>query len=275
MFGMNKKRFPENWQEDYERMLPTALRAAGWYIQKYFKDKNVGFPEFRWIQTTLQKPAFQHLCFAYRGNLYSVLIEIKTWRGIYLLEQDKQNQLRECRQNDLIACTIPLLGDDFSPLVSDVHLLSTDTRKPIEVSEKAEQVKMSPWEIHSLGVQVVRDQLVRDGMRILSYCDVLQIDPQIWFEKANGEKCYVMVETLVGTLSEDACKKLNQNFLLKFIDYGGYYAKVRVVDPENPTCRTLFRDQSYFIDYRGLQYIEKRAAKVGTENKDIFIIREC
>lgn len=265
---------PSDWEDEYIRLLPTGLRAAGWYIQKYFQDKGIGCPDFRWIQTTLQKPAFQHLCFAYGGNIYSVLIEIQTPQGNYISEQDTDNQIRECADNDLTACIIPLRIADFKPVVSDVHLIATDTRLPIIMQKRSSPVPMSPWEINSLGVQIVRDEIVSQGNKLLSYCDVLHIEPQIWYEDRYGKRCYVIVDAVVGIGTKNPEHKLNHNLLMKFIDYDGYYAEVGISDPMDMTSTTLYRDSGFYINYKGLQIIERRAAQVGTNSQPIFIIRE-
>lgn len=121
-----KKPKINDWQQWYEQQLPTGLKAAGLYIQSAFKDAGIEFPQMRWIQTSLQRPAFQYLAFAYHGQIFSVLIELVNDEGeTYLVEQDVDNQLRECAQNNLRPCIISLSSSNFEPLVGGCHLIDT------------------------------------------------------------------------------------------------------------------------------------------------------
>ncbi|MBP5306783.1 MAG: hypothetical protein J6Y79_01885 [Paludibacteraceae bacterium] len=280
------KREPYNWEEEYEKKLPAGLRAAGWFIQKYFQDRNIKYPAMRWIQTRLTYPAFQYLCFAYAGNIYSVLIEFYDGNASYVLDRDLSNQIRECKANDLIPCTIVLRSDNYEPVIDGNHLILSDKHTPVAFKKREGDVRMSAWEINNFGVSIVMQDLEKEGNKIMSFCDVLNIEPQIWFEDKNGNRCYVIVNTISGSTKENTEYQINHNLLMRFINYNGFYAEVNILpndliakdengrvlmpserfDSKNPK-EILYRDHQFYINYRGLKYIEKQAAEKGVTHK--------
>lgn len=283
----------DGWEETYEQKIPTGLRAAGWFIQKFFRDQNIEFPIFRWIQSELCYPAFQHLAFAYKGNIYSVLFEFVNKDGNHIFPRDIRNQLQECQKNNLIACTILMDYETYEPIVGGNHLISTETREPIVFSNRTGNIVMSPWEINNFGVSFVKGQLQKEGKRILSFCDVLTIEPHIWFEDEMGRKSYVIVNTITGNTPEAVDYQLNHKLLMRLLDYEGYYAEVGISPRDaiaydkdgnvvplsqrdsmtNPK-EILYRDREFHIIYSGLKYIEYKAAENGVKDEPIFTIRE-
>ena len=213
--------------------------------------------------------------------------------GNHVYPRDIRNQLRECKKNDLIACTIPLDYDTYEPLIEGNHLISTETREPITFEERTGNIVMSPWEINNFGVSFVKGQLQKEGKKIMSFCDVLTIEPHIWFEDEMGRKSYVIVNTITGNTPEAVNYQLNQQLLMKFLQYEGYYVEVGISPRDaiaydrdgnvvplsqrdsmtNPK-EILFRDHEFYINYSGLKYIERKAAENGVKDEPIFTIRE-
>lgn len=283
----------DGWMEAYERKLPMGVKAAGWFIQSYFRERGIEYPQYRWIQLELSCPAFQHLSFAYKGNIYSVLFEFVNHDGNYVREQDIENQLRECQENDLVACTLPMDYETYEPLVGGTHLILTLTREPVVFSSRQGNIPMSPWEINNFGIDIVKSHLKGDGQTILSFCDVLGVEPNIWFEDELGRRSYVIVKTISGNTPEAVDYRLNQQLLLRLLKYEGYFAEVYaypsdaiVYDREgnevpqsqrgsrtNPK-EILFRDHVFDVDFEGLKLIERKAAGNGVVDKPIFMIRE-
>lgn len=213
--------------------------------------------------------------------------------GNHVYPRDIRNQLIECKRNDLVACTIPLDYDTYEPLVEGNHLISTETREPITFKERKGNVVMLPWEIKNFGVSYVKGQLQKEGKRIMSFCDVLTIEPHIWFEDEMGRKSYVIVNTITGNTPEAVNYQLNHQLLMKFLQYEGYYVEVGIFprdviaydrdgnvvplsqrDSMTKPKEILFRDHEFYINYSGLKYIERKAAENGVKNELIFTIRE-
>ena len=294
-FESTEKKLPyvipqsEGWQMAYEEKLSTGLRASGWYIQKYFRNQGIEFPDFKWIQSELNYPAFQHLAFAYKGNIYSILMEFVNSDGNHILPQDIKNQICECKKNDMIACTIPLDYETYEPLLEGNHLISTETRENISFGERKGNVVMSAWEINNFGVSIVKDQLRKEGKKIISSCDLLTVEPQIWFENEFGKRCYVIVNIISGNTPEAVNYKLNHQLLLELLNYDGYYAEVGIFpsdaiaydsegkivplgkrDSMTDPKEILFRGKGFYINYTGLRIIERKAAENGVDDKSIY-----
>lgn len=281
-----------DWEKEYAKKLPTGLKAAGWFIQKYFQDQNIKAPSFRWIQTKLTYPAFQHLCFAHYGNVYSVIIEFDDGISSHILSRDVKNQLRECQENDMIPCTIVLKYDTYEPIINGNHLIHTDKRTALVFQKREGDVRMSAWEINNFAVSIVIQQLEKEGFKILSFCDVLRVEPQIWFEAKNGKRSYVIVKAISGSSKENLKYKINHNLIMRLKDYDGYFAEVGIF-PASPIAKDengnilnitemdnfenpkeiLFRDESFYINYKGLKFIEKQAAEQGIVQNDLYDIQ--
>lgn len=261
----------------YERKLPTALNAAGYYIQEGLKHElgveSLSLPEFSWIQSVLLKPAFQHLCFRYKNQVFSILIALGKNNEAFVSKQDIDNQLRECRENNMVSCVIPLDCDDFHPLSDGSYLRYSDknVRVNVKLLSSDTPVEMSEWEIQDLGIQIVREDIEMDGGKIAHYCNVLGIEPQIFFEDKDGHRCYAVAATHAKNKSYK--KKLNIQMYEWLKEYDGFYAEVGLgtSDDENGT---LYRGQGLFVDYKGLEYIERAAMHTGSEDKEIYIVCE-
>lgn len=284
----------ESCTKEYEKNLKLGFSHAGHCLQEYFN--NNGGNEalgVRWIKTDLVPTNFQHLCFALKGNIYSVIIEFVDDHHNLLLMRDKHNQLEECEKNDLIPCTIQLQLDDFTPTIGDNHLIHTKTRKPIIIRPRTGNIKMSPWEINNFGISIVLQQLKKEGLEIVDYCDVLGIEPQIWFIDKNGKQSYVVVETLSRNTIDKPRVQIKQEMLKKFIQFEGYFAEISIhsadafsydengkliditkrFDHNNP-IDVLYRDHPFYVNYTGLIDIERKAADGGVSSVSLYKIKK-
>lgn len=270
------------WENEYLNRLPQALQSAGYYIQKLFANEagEIEFPKFRWLQTTLMDPSFQHLAFAYGQNVYSVLIELvkndSNKIQNLVLDSDIENQLRECKRNDLVPCIIALNYDTLEPILKCV-LTFTETGEEVVFQDNNAIKEMSLWEINNMGIGVVAKQIAKDGCQIRSICDVPDFSPQIWYYDREGKLCYVIVNTITGNFPESAHYKVNQNTINKFIDYKGFYAQIGFFPSDavvydrngniiplskrdsmtNPV-EILYRGQSFYVNYTGLRELDNQ-----------------
>ena len=134
-------------------------------------------------------------------------------------------------------------------------------------------VPMSAWELQSFSVQVVRGHVTgKLGGKEHSFCDVLGIDPQIWFEDSKGNNGWVVVRNfpvLTGQEKSDWLGFAGTNPKLQKFD--GYFAAVSIASSapvlhdeqgnliplsERFTGQApLYRGDSFCVKFEGLQRI--------------------
>lgn len=264
-------------EQGYRVVLQTCLQIGGKAIQDYVSSKGLTFPDFSWLQTNLIWPSFQHLCFRYLSNVYSIILAVHGFSSssgreddrIIVAKQDYENLLHECEKNNLIPCILPIAIRSQVTMIDDVHLLHAVTGEHITIDNiiQKEQVPMSEWEINSMGIQTVVEYLKKENCQINSYCDVVGIEPQIWFKK-DEKTSYIIVRSIpVGKRKEKFV--INKNSLSRFADYDGYFADVQF-SSSNPVLRDglglskrdtdedvwMWRGDSFYCNFKGIQEIE-------------------
>lgn len=264
--------------DEYESKLPSALRSAGYTIQQYFKSKGYGFPDFRWIQTSLIRPSFQHLCFGFKNQVYSVLIALmQPDKQLLISSQDVENQIRECRSNNIIASIIVLNSNSFRPVLSPggFPLMSTYAleKKNVDIDpfnmNLTEKIEMSPWEIHSIGVQIVREDIENDGGKICSYTDVLGIYPNIWFEKDHIQSPVFVSVSGYGRKDETKPLTLDLRMRTRLSAHKCFKAEVSVENVDDPS-KPLYRGDPVSVDYDGIEPFDLEKDSIDGE---VFLIK--
>src|SRR5690606_27667974 len=120
-----------------------------------------------------------------------------------------------CEENNLIPCTFRLnfkekadnfisklmgnkdqLDYELTPLNQDWNLYDARTSQTIVPLNLAsnEKILMSKWELSNFAIQIVRNDLEKEGNKILSFCDLPEVNPQIWFENKKGETGWIIVK---------------------------------------------------------------------------------
>lgn len=263
--------------EQYKQYLPMCFRIGGIAIQNYMKEHGIDHPDFAWLQTDLLRPAFQHLCFRHRLDVYSILIAIQglitSSDGEYFVSrQDYDNLLRESQRNNLIPCILPVSVGTKKPIEDGVHLFHAQTEAPIQLDNGVRhgQVPMSAWEVNSMGVQIVVQNLRKEGIERISFCDVAGVAPQIWFEKG-GKRNFVIVRTTSAGKS-NSLFEIKKSLLSRLADSEGYFADVQLASGSAvlkdeygnivPLSKRfgkedvwLWRGDGFIIKYRGIQQL--------------------
>ena len=236
----------DNIQLRYKEFLNAAINAAGMAIQKYFTvGLQAEFPVFRWIQTKIQYPAFQQLCFGYKNQIFSVLIAMDSEDGFFINNQDIENQLKECKANNMVATLIGIKEGTYKVSYPGTHLVYSDSRNLVRLEsfDFSSRQELSAWELRNLGIHHVVDELQKRGATIGGICDLPLIDPQIWFEW-KGEQSYALVRPYIGPTKPSF--KLNINILGKLVKYVGYYAEVGYI-PMTEGEKTLYRGEGFYM----------------------------
>jgi len=253
----------------------NARQIAGSQLQAEF-NKNKGrvseSRDYKWIKAELTYPSFDHLTFGYGNQVFSVLVDICDAKGSQLTHKERDRFIRATSDNNLVPCRFQIMLPSLKPISKGWNLTHFTTGKnivPIELSSH-NNIPMSEWELRNFSIQVVRNHIERDRQcKILSFCDVLQIDPQIWFED-NGKRCWVIVRHVRrpddGAIS-NWVGLANSSPQLKA--YDGFFAGVSLASSA-PILRdskgdliplserfsgkvSLYRGDGFFVKFEGLQ----------------------
>ena len=270
-----------SYQIDPNEPSEEFLRArdvAGSRLQEMFRQlggRVESQHDFRWIKADLTWPSFDHLTFAYKNQVFSVLVDLVEDRRSMITSKEVTRCIDACTENNLVPCIFPVDKRSFSPLKDGWNLLHPESGAAFVPEELVDDVKveMSEWELHNFGIQIVRDHIEKsDGGRILSFCDVIGIDPQIWFEDAQGNRSWVIVRhfpRLAGEESKDfiGVEKTNS----QLASYDGFFAGVSVASSEPFThdldaktvplskrfdgSTPVYRGDGFYVNFKGIERI--------------------
>ncbi len=267
---------------DPSEIFLRARHIAGVQLQEQFKANNQHNANsivdgFKWIKNELTYPSFDNLTFAYKSSIFSVVIEIIDEKGSSFIRQQKDRILKACEENNLIPCTFRIecrdktnnfietliVNKDFSdcellPLEQGWNLYDARTGQKIDPlsSASSKPTRMSKWELHNFAIQVVRGELEKEGSEILSFCDLPEVNPQIWFKNKNNETGWIIVKHIVNDSDLD-CRKWvgleDKSQHLKPFD--GYFASVQFFSMNTNSNTELYRRDAMIVKYDGLERI--------------------
>jgi hypothetical protein len=132
---------------------------------------------------------------------------------------------------------------------------------------------MSEWELRNFVIQIVRNSIIQDGAsEILSFTDVLGVDPQIWFQDGQGNRAWVIARhfsQVTGSEWEEYVGLVKSNPQL--MPFDGYFAAIALASSEpllldvegnliplsqRFTCKApLYRGDGFHIKFDGLKRI--------------------
>ena len=230
----------------------------------------------KWLKADLTWPSFDHLTFAYRDAVFSILVDIVERSESSLEPKATKRCLDAAALHNLIPCVFQVDRRTMQPSSGGWNLFDLrDGSTPVDPAQTPDTgtVPMSAWELQSFSVQVVRGHVTGQlGGKEHSFCDVLGIDPQIWFEDSKGNNGWVVVRNfpvLTGQEKSDWLGFAGTNPKLQKFD--GYFAAVSIASSA-PVLRDeqgnliplserftgqapLYRGDSFCVKFEGLQRI--------------------
>ncbi len=255
-----------------------ARNIAGTTLQDRFTAEGGKLAEpldYKWIKAELTWPSFDHLTFAYGNQVFSVLVDVAERQGSSLTQKEIDRCSEACEANNLVPCIFEIDSESLHPKAPGWNLRHLNTGEQIVPAEVVtdEKIPMSEWELRNFSIQVVRDHLSNNEAKtILSYCDVLGIDPQIWFEDDSGERSWIVVRyfsAIQGNEKDQWVGFEKSNPQLQQFD--GYLAAVSMASSEPflydldgshiPLSERftgkapLYRGDGFYIKFDGLQRI--------------------
>jgi hypothetical protein len=260
-------------RKEPSKLFLQARNIAGSIIESQFKKFNSGLVNssqdgFKWIKTELTHPSFDHLTFAYKNLIFSVVIEIIQRNKSSLSTNQRDLFLKSTTTNSLIPCVSRFTIDDSKKSILDsrnnynivpysnewnlIDLLSTNSILPQKIPNDV-KFKMSNWELQNFAIQVVNSKIKNDGGTVLSFCDMLEIDPQIWFKDKNGNICWVITKHVTNMEDENHLKWLGlETKSPELIPYDGFFASVQFQSNDNDN---LYRGDGVSVKYEELNRI--------------------
>ena len=237
---------------------------TGKYLQEMFNkyDQEWADPHmgFCWLRTQITSPRFDSMNFRYKNQVFSVLMELvyKVADDAFLTKTTREmqrQQIKVCRKNDMIPCLFSIELNSMKPLHEGWNLYNTETGEPVIPMDIAGDSprQVSSWELMNWGISIVMDELKKQGNKILSFTDVPEIMPQIWFEDEDGNKCWVQVVVnrpmeivdLSGTILDE---------------YKGYVAGV-MISPLNGD-KYVYRSRPANIKFMGMKEKTDRSSQM-------------
>lgn len=270
-----------SYQIDRAEPSPQFLNArnvAGVTLQEQFKKlggKLDSPHDFRWVKTELTWPSFDHLTFDHGNRVFSVLVDAVEGGRAGITQQAMDRFLQATKKNNLVPCIFPVKTEAMIPASAGWNLFDAVELTPLdpESFDMTGKMVMSEWELRNFAIQIVRDSITRDGnSEILSFTDVLGVDPQVWFQDADGNRAWVIVRhcpQMTGNEWEEyaGLEKLNPQLR----PYDGYFATVSLASSEPvlfdlegkliplsqrfTSDAPLYRGNGFHIKFEGLKRI--------------------
>lgn len=246
-------------QEMSEAFL-ACWKAAGTHLSKQV-DGGIQ----SWMRAHPYPPFLEHLSFRLGNQLFFIRVE-DVDRKV-----DGPGSLRglaaAARAANGRACVLPMRKKLFGgPWVADMPgwgLLDAETRGPIDpvalVTE--EKIEMTPWEVHDMAVQVVRDYLEKQGFQLMSWQGNPEVDPSIWFVGTAKKPDWVVVRS--AKFPADSAERPDNWAAIAAscakMSTTGHFASVAVVSVDQPFQSSdespvpLWRGHGLHVRFAGLE----------------------
>lgn len=219
-----------------------------------------------WIKAEWTYPCFEHLTFAYRNQIFCILIDIQDQENnrSFLPQKDKDNLIKNCIENNLIPCLFKVTVQNpyepryntIKPLSEGWNLYNAITNEEVipENLITDEKIEMSKWELNDFAIQIVRNHIQNDlKYKILSYQNIVEIDPQIWFEDNLGNKNYVVVRNTIYPKNRAEKPENINSIQITCVGHQGYFASVALHTQEGTNPYKIHRGEGAYIAFSGLE----------------------
>jgi hypothetical protein len=246
-------------QEMSEAFFP-CWKAAGIHLGKQI---DVGIQS--WMRAHPYPPFLEHLSFRLGNQLFFVRIEDvdDKIRG----PGSKRGLAAAAGAANGHACILPmkkrLFGDSWVAALPGWGLLDAVTGMPIDPVSLVtdEKIEMTPWEVHDMAVQVVRDHLGGEGFELMSWQGNPEVDPSIWFVGKTTKPEWVVVRS-ARYPSNSAERPANWAAIARScarMSTTGHFASVAIVSADQPfrssdeAAVPLWRGYGMHVRFTGLE----------------------
>lgn len=241
-------------------LLVHARNIAGEQIQS----EMLKLENCKWIRAEYTYPAFDSMNFIYNNHIFSVVIDIQDEDGeSFLPPEFIKRQLYAAKTYNLIPCKFSVVVPDpenpeIDKAVSKTkgwNLFNTKTNEKIVPTEfpLLENAEMSDWELRNFGIRFILKYFQAKKIKTFSFQDTLEVDPQIWFQDNEGNKCWILLRVGVNVDKVEKPEKMNE-IIRRCFQYNGYFAGISL-EPKNKNETKLYRSGDVRIKFDGLEKI--------------------
>lgn len=232
-------------------------QAAGKHIQHQAQG-----PLHGWLKADLKPPFLEHLSFRLGNQVFFIRLEDTEQR--LTVPGNAQGLLTVAEGWKGHPCIMPMQkrAGLWVPDLPGWGLVDARNGKfvnpPVLVTE--ELIEMTEWELHDFAVQAVRDDLLKNGRKIMSSQSNPSVDPSIWFIGDDGPE-WVVVRA-VRYPERDAPRSNNWSGIAEEcagLGKSGHFASVAVANADDPfdpsdnrSPMPLWRGHGMFVSYAGL-----------------------
>jgi hypothetical protein len=235
-------------------------RAAGTHL-----NRQVDGGIQAWLRAHPYPPFLEHLSFRLGNQLFFVRIEDVD--GRVTGPGNPNGVVTAAAAANGHACILPmtrrLVGDAWVPAEPGWGLLDAATRQHIDpvLLVTAEDIEMTPWELHDMAVQIVRDYLAEQGCRLMSWQGSPDVDPSIWFIGKSKRPEWVVVRS-TSFPANRADRPANWSAIAARcaqVSSIGHFASVAMASAEQPfesdseAAVPLWRGHAMHVNFEGLE----------------------
>lgn len=248
---------------EMQKMSPEFFdcwQAAALYLNDQGKES-----ELSWIRAHPYPPYTEHLSFRLGNQLF--FIRVEDIDGTVEGPGTPEGLITIAEANRGHACIIPMKkkesGDEWITHAEGWGLIDASTRNPVEPLSLVtdENIEMTPWELHDMAVQVVREYLENKGYQLMSWQGNPEIDPSIWFVGESKGPEWVVVRATRYPESHAEPPENWKDIVLQCstISPEGHYASVALAnseqkfDTKDEKAVPLWRGASMYIQFPGLE----------------------
>jgi hypothetical protein len=218
-----------------------------------------------WIRAHLNPPFLEHLSFRLGNQLFFIrLLDASSGTDFPGGENGLFAIANGCNG---YACLMPMRrqGETWEPAESGWGLLDARSRKPVNPAAliTEEKIEMTDWELHDFAVQIVRDNLEKEGCTVTSWEGNPNVYPSIWFEGKDKTLQWVAVNAVRYPALEADIPQFAMELkkTSRFSSYVGHFASVSVASVHNfesdahesGTMVPLYRGYGMHVRYGGLE----------------------
>lgn len=182
---------------EIEMQLPSDEFKSAWQAAGRHLEIQAQGALKSWLKANLHPPFLEHLSFRLGNQLFFVRIEDVDARMEVPGSRAGLDQVSDGCNG--VACILPMrsANGEWIPDLPGWGLINPATGRAIEPVALItdDDIEMTDWELQDFAVQIVRDGLLKEGKKIMSWHSNPHVDPSIWFAGADGAEWVIVRAT--------------------------------------------------------------------------------